>query len=241
MLTPHELKLWILREVAAAASRPVHKFNLIGRAATGGPLDWHFGRTIEPEERALAVRAFEELRAADLIRPTYTYLADPENWVIITEEGNRALEGGGLDDLDEALISISAYLVEVRRGAWTALGSPQPDSFRQAAHSARELIDQVLKEGAPDGTVLADADFNRHASGPEVTRRDRLKFLMRKFQGEVSDSDVGIADRTIDLLLEINNKLAALAHARSSPKRGDVEGCVRLAESALRRILTKQR
>jgi hypothetical protein len=241
MLTLHELKLWILREVAAAASRPVDKFNLIGRAGMGGPFDWQFGRTIEPEERALAVRAFDELRVTDLIRPTYADLADPENWVIITQEGKRALEKGGLDDLDEALMSISAHLLQVRRGAWTAIASSQPDSFRQAAHSARELIDQVLKEAAPDDLVLADAEFKRHASEPEVTRKDRLKFLMRRFQGEVSESDVGIADKTIDLVLEINKKLVALAHSRSSPQRGDVEDCVRLAESALRRILTKRR
>ncbi len=113
--------------------------------------------------------------------------------------------------------------------------------MRQAAHSARELIDQVLKEGAPDDLVLADAEFKRHAGGPDVTRKDRLKFLMRKFQGEVSESDVRIADKTIDLVLEINKKLVALAHSRSSPQRGDVEDCIRLAESALRRTLTKQR
>jgi hypothetical protein len=31
VLTQHELKLWVLREVAAT-SQPVHKFNLIGRS-----------------------------------------------------------------------------------------------------------------------------------------------------------------------------------------------------------------
>jgi len=46
----------------AATSQPVHKFNLIGRDGMGGgPLEWQFGRAISPEERALAVRAFEEL------------------------------------------------------------------------------------------------------------------------------------------------------------------------------------
>jgi hypothetical protein len=38
VLTLHELKLWVLREVAAT-SQPVHKFNLIGRNGMGGPLE----------------------------------------------------------------------------------------------------------------------------------------------------------------------------------------------------------
>jgi hypothetical protein len=104
----HELKLWVLREVAAT-SRPVHKFNLIGRNGIGGPLEWQFGQAVTPEERMLAVRAFDELRAADLIRPTYADLVDPENWVIITEKGKQALGKGGLDELDEALMCKSRY------------------------------------------------------------------------------------------------------------------------------------
>ena len=65
-LSMNELKLWVLAEIAAS-SNPVHKFNLIGRNGIGGPLDWRFGSVIGPEERALAVRAFDELKAADLI------------------------------------------------------------------------------------------------------------------------------------------------------------------------------
>lgn len=238
MLTLHELKLWLLREVAAT-SQPVHKFNLIGRSGMGGPLEWQFGRAITPEERVLAVRAFDELRAADLIRPTYADLSEPENWVTITDRGKQALDKGAIDELDEILMSISPHLLELRRGAWSALASSQPDSFRQAAHSARELIDQVLKEGAPDVTVMADPEFVGHNRKAEVTRKDRLKFLMRSFRGDVSESDLGIADKTIELVLEIDRKLIALAHARSSPQRGDVEDCIRLAESALRRVLVK--
>jgi hypothetical protein len=236
VLTLHEFKLWVLREVAAT-SQAVHKFNLIGRNGMGGPLEWQFGRAVSPEERALAVRAFDELRAGDLIRPTYSDLLDPENWVIITDKGKQALEKGGLDELDEALMRISSHFLEIRRGAWSALASTLPDSLRQAAHSARELIDQVLKEGAPNDAVVGDPEFRRHNSKPDVTRKDRLKFLMRTFRGEVSESDLSIADKTIELVLEIDKKLIALAHARSSPQRSDVEDCVRLAESALRRVL----
>jgi len=51
---------------------------------------------------------------------------------------------------------------------------------------------------------MADPGFKGHDRKPEVTRKDRLKFLMREFRGEVSESEVGIADRTIELVLEID-------------------------------------
>jgi hypothetical protein len=223
----------------AARSSPVQKFNLIGRSGIGGGLESQFGRSVTLEDRALAVRAFDELKAADLIRPTYADNFDPENWVTITEAGRRALERGGLDNLDEALISITPHLVDVRRGAWAALGLPHPDSFRQAAHSGRELIDQVLKEGAPDAAVMSDPEFKGHDRESKVTRKDRLKFLMRRFQGEASESDIGIADQAIKLVLKIDNKLMALAHARSSPPRRDVEDCLYMAERTLRRVLVR--
>lgn len=236
-LSMNDLKLWVLGEVGAS-SHPVHKFNLIGRNGIGGPLEWRFGNAVGPEERALAVRAFDELKAADLIRPTYTDIVEPENWVTITNAGMRSLKTGSLDALDDVLLSISLHLLEVRRGAWNALAAAHPDSLRQAAHSGRELIDQVLKEGAPDDAVKSDPKFTgRDHKRPAVTRRDRLKFLTRKFRVEISESDLAIVDKTIDLVLQIDNKLAALAHARSVPERSDVEDCIRMAESALRRIL----
>src|SRR5713226_3135929 len=148
-LTIADLKFWILGELANS-SQPVHKFNLIGRTGMNGPLEWRYGTPLGPEERGLAVRAFDELRSADLIRPTYADTVDPENWVTITDAGRQSLAKGALDDLDEALLRISPHLLEVRRGAWSAVASAQPDSLRQAAHSGRELLDQALKEGAPD-------------------------------------------------------------------------------------------
>jgi len=217
--TLHEMKLLVLRAVAST-SQAVHKFNLIGREGMPGLVEGYM-RSLTPDERTLAVRAFDQLEADDLIRPTYADLTEPENWVKITDKGRQALESGLLDQLDHALCSISPHLLELRRGAWSALASSQPDSFRQAAHSAREMIDQTLREGAPGN----------------ATRKDRLKFLMKRFRGDVSESDLSIADSTIDLVLAIDNKLIAMSHARSSSDPSEVQRCVRAAEDALRYVL----
>jgi len=236
-VTLHEIKLMILGEIAST-SQPVHKFNLLGRPDLhAGMLSWKLKRTVTDDERALGAKAFDELRSSDLIRPTYRDVIDPENWVQITEAGRRAFDEGLLDDLDRALCSISAQLVEIRRGAWAALEAHRPDSLRQAAHSGRELIDQTLKEGAPDDEVRGHKDCWRFLKEDQVTRRARLYFLMRKHRGEIAESDLAISERAIDLALQIDQKLTAIAHGRSVPERRDVEEALSLAESALKRVL----
>src|SRR5437868_5441414 len=134
-------------------------------------------------------------RSAGFIEPTYSDIVAPEDWVVITDSGRDALKRGALDDLDDVLQRINPYLVQVRRGAWAALGAAHPDSLRQAAHSARELIDQVLKEGAPDEEIRRETGFRPDpGSLSGITRRMRLKLLMRKYRGEVSESDVKVVE-----------------------------------------------
>jgi hypothetical protein len=74
------------------AGQPRHKINLIGREFQQGELELAREATFTSEERALAYHAFEELRRDDLLRPTYNDLADPENWVVITDAGRADLQ-----------------------------------------------------------------------------------------------------------------------------------------------------
>lgn len=220
----------------------LNKINLLGRAFERGRgiLERNLGVTFEPHERAQADRAFEELKIDGLIRPTYRDLVAPEDWVEISEAGREALSRGTLDELDRALREINPRLVEIRAGAWAAIRSAQPDAIRQAAHSGRELIDQTLKEGPPDNEVRADPSFVPDASSKSgITRRHRLKVLMRKCRGEVSDSDLAIAERAIDLMLALDDRLISAAHSRLAASRQDVRDALEGAEIALRRILVR--
>jgi hypothetical protein len=237
-LTIQEFKIEILKLFIPAPTFGLLKFNLLGKPPILGSLEQTLHVTLDDEQRALAAKAFDELRADGLIRATYTDLNQPENWCKITDAGRSALLRGNLDDLDAALSTISPHLVEVRRGAWAALKSSQPDSLRQAAHSGRELIDQTLKEGVTDAEVKAGPDFSADSSSKSgVTRRMRLKLLMRKRQGSVSNSDLAIVETSCDLVEAIDNKLKAQSHARSAPTRDDVSDALNAAEIALRRIL----
>lgn len=83
------------REILTAlekAGQHRHKINLIGREFQQGELELIRGASFAPEERALAYRAFEELKRDDLLRPTYNDLVDPENWVVITDAGRAYLQ-----------------------------------------------------------------------------------------------------------------------------------------------------
>jgi len=235
-LTIQDLKLKILE--LFAASRHGHKFNLLGRASQSGGLEASLGVKFDKDQRALAARAFEELKKDGLIRSTMADLIDPENWCEITDSGRQALEKGVLDELDEALSKINLHLIEIRRGAWAAVASNQPDSLRQAAHSGRELIDQVLKEGAPDSEIKAQPDFTPDPSSKSgITRRMRFKFLMQKYKGAASDSDMVIVEKSCDLVAAIDDKLKAHAHSRGAPSLDDVKDALTTAESGLRRLL----
>ena len=234
----HGLKITILEALDAASPRALNKLNLIGRPQQRGDLESRLGKEFDAQERSLAVKAFDELKSAGFIVPTFSDIAAPEDWVVMTDAGRAALKRNALDDLDEALRRINPYLLEIRRGAWTALDATHPDSLRQAAHSARELIDQVLKEGVSDEEIRSEPGFQadpRSSSG--ITRRMRMKRLMRKCRGGVSDSDLKVAEESVDFVLAIDDKLKAAAHSRLAPINAEVRGSLEIAEKMLRRLL----
>lgn len=215
-----------------------HKINLIGRPYQRGPLEAHLDTTFDGDARQLADRAFEELKAKSFIRPTYGDLVNPELWVEITATGRDALERGALDTLDDALIKIKPHLADVRAGAWEAVHSGRADSLRQAAHSGRELIDQVLKEGAPDDQIKAQKDFVANSSSSSgVTRKHRLKFLMKKYKGAESVSALTVADAAYDLVIAVDDRLKAASHSRKVPLKQEVVDALCTAEVALRALL----
>jgi hypothetical protein len=238
-LNIRSLKFAILRCLSSGRGAK-HKFNLIGKGHSIGPLESAFGIQFDPTQRHLAVVAFNELQEAGLIRPTYTDLVNPEEWVEITDAGRDALSRQQLDELDGALNSIAPGLVELRDGAWSAIASGRPDALRQAAHSGRELIDQVLKAGAPDQIVKGQAWYHpAKDSRSGVTRRHRLRYLMETRRGVLSKSDLEVAERACDLLIATDDRLQAIAHGRESVDRVDVRDAFVLAEIALRRILVQ--
>src|SRR3989344_6825525 len=100
--------------------------------------------------------------------------------------GENPSEAEAVNKIDTALQKIGPQLLEMRKGMHAALEKDTADAGRQAAHSARELIDQVLKEGAPKDLK---------------TRRERASYLMEKYRGgKTSESEVEIVDASWKLI-----------------------------------------
>lgn len=189
-------------------------------------------------QRHLADQAFEQLKTAGQIRPTYTDLIDPVSWVEITDAGRDAFARECLDDLDTALYRVGTHLIEVREGAWSALASGNPDSLRQASHSARELIDQTLKQGAPDAMIRQMPTFTPDPTSTSgITRKHRLKYLMASYRGRVSESDLHLFEKAYELLEVTSTRLTAASHTRNALDTQNVRETLTLAETMLRYVL----
>lgn len=223
MPTLQDLKRAILTSLApyAAGTRPhAHKSNLIGREYQPGSIEHPLSVTFSPEDRALANGAFEELKRDGYIRSTMRDLADPENWVEITRQGEEYLRRDLKDDIDERLEAIAPHLVESRRGMWDAVGRTSPDAPRQAATSARELLSQLLNEGAP-------AELK--------TRKQRFKYLMlaRTNGPAASDTDLNILEANAEVVEAEHRALHKNVHLRGSPTHKDVRASVEATERIL--------
>lgn len=240
-----KIELEILRIIDRRSPQAVERSNLLGNATRQGELELTLARGLTESERDKAYRAFDRMRESGWLRPTRTDLVIPDDWVVITEAGRKALEMGALDELDAALEKLDPHLIEVRRGIWSALDSGQPHSLAQAAHSARELVDQVLKAGAPDEKVRTTPYFQPDASSSSgITRRMRLKFLMREYRNEMTENDLAVAEAAADLVVAVDKKLMAEAHSRTENEYEKVKSAIVAAETTLRTVLvpaTQQR
>lgn len=223
MPTLQELKRAILTSLApgVARTRPqAHKFNVIGREYQPGSLEHALNVSFSPDDRALAGAAFEELKRDGYIRSTLRDLTDPESWVEITSEGEEYLRRDLKDDIDDRLEVIAPHLVELRRGMWDAVRRTSPDAPRQAATSARELLAQLLNEGAP-------AELK--------TRRQRFKHLMlaRSNGPTKSDTDLKILEANAAVVEAEHQALHKSVHLRGSPTQKDVRASVEATERIL--------
>jgi Predicted pPIWI-associating nuclease len=219
MLADKTLKTAILT-VLEEGGRSAHKMTIIGRPHQSGGLEHKLRVKFTPQDRALASDAFEQLKRDGYIQPTYSDMADPENWVVITDLGRQHLKSGLRDAIDSRLAEIGEHLVEMRAGMWNAAGRDTPDAPRQAAHSARELIDQTLRMGAT----------------PECeTRSQRIKFFLQRL-GRVSKSELDVIDLTVRLIEAEHKKAIGAAHLPGTLTRRDATLIAENAEQILRRL-----
>lgn len=235
--TDYDMMMALLR-VYGRADRSLHIGNVIGRPYQEGDLEreMHEYGSFQIEERAQAMRCASELLEAGLLVPTYRDLSAPDQWIVITDAGRAALAHGAIDALDAALFALSPQFVDMRRGALRAANSTLPDTLRQAAHSGRELVSQVLKLVSSDEEVKKQHWYN--PSKPDlVSRRDRYKTAILKRGRGWSESDLQIALKAGDLMEAQHVKLSATAHTREPIDRNGVLDALTTVDMVLRMLL----
>ncbi|MCM2452060.1 hypothetical protein [Agrobacterium vitis] len=218
------------------AGRSAHIENIIGNGFQPSLLENELNLSFGLEERAQAWRCAEELVDAGLLLKTYLDMVAPDKWLIITDAGKDALERGVLDDIDAALVKLSPSFVEMRRGAWRAANSRMPDTPRQAAHSGRELVNQVLQALASNADVLAQPGYQPRPDG-KITRRDRYKLVVTKRSRGKSNNDVDLIEKGANFMEAQQKKLDASAHAHEPIERQAVYDALTTVDIILRLML----
>jgi hypothetical protein len=214
-------------ELLCQRQQSANKFNLIGNEHSLGDIESKLGLVFNESQRVLADAAFEALRANGYIRPNYNSLHDPANWLVVSETGRQFLNRGLRDQIDLALARIGEHLVELRAGMHDAANRTSPDAPRHAVNAARELIDQILKEGALPACK---------------TRKQRIEHLLTRDKSSTiaSGSDIKIIEACCKLIEAEHNKTMGKAHARAIVNVDEARLIVEAAERTLRLLFAKK-
>jgi hypothetical protein len=99
--------------------------------------------------------------------------------------------------LDGELAEIAPDCEARWTGALFALHPDNPDAARHFCTSARELLSGILTRFAPDDDVLADDPDCPKTDEGDVSRRARVRFILRS-RGICDDAFEGFVDKDID-------------------------------------------
>ena len=143
------------------------------------------------------------VRSTVAVEQTDTEELAPQ-WVQHIAWEDRAIE------LSDVFRSLGPHYVAMWQGSWAVLDSDSPDRVRQAAHSGRELLMQILTYLAPDSAFDA-TETEKNGHNGRITRRMRV----RKILGGKSESAVSWAHAVAKALEETYGRLVSVSHDRS--------------------------
>ncbi len=230
--TKYELSMAVLKIYARDKNKTFNKFTVIGGIADyPGDIEGLLQTSFTEEERSLAGEVVNDLQSRRLITPPYKDSMAPGDWLKITKLGERALETGALDELDELLLGLKSNvdLLKLRYGAYDAMVSQHTDWERHASTSCRELITSVLHTISPDKEVKEDPLFVEDLEAKNgITRSERIRHYLR-LQANNSKNDLHVVQEACDLMEANYKKLSAGTHADI----GEVKNIVRLTEDSL--------
>lgn len=134
-------------------------------------------------------------------------------------------------DIEDLLAQFAPRLAPKWRGAWETLNGEGGDRYCQAAHSAREVLTQLLHIGAPDEAFSAEE--TREAPGKKPTRKMRFRRMME------SKKAAGWAESAAFLIDDTYDRLSGVAHSHEETiERPLTLALLEATQSLLRYVLT---
>jgi DNA-binding MarR family transcriptional regulator len=156
-------------------------------------------------------------------RTTSAYVGSVKATIVVDEadveevalpEASRVPWRDRAAQLDDVFRALGPNHIAMWHGSWAVLDSHSPDRIRQAAHSGRELLMQVLAELAPD-SVFGVAEIEKYGHQGTVTRKMRVKKILIG----ASESAVSWVDAVAKALEETYRRLVAASHDRGTYPR----------------------
>jgi hypothetical protein len=120
------------------------------------------------------------------------------------------------EEISAELKDIQPRLAEKFDGAWKTLNEKtNPDRFRQAAHSMREVLSESVQILAPDEDV-AKAGWFKKSGEKKPTQRQRVKFAIigNRKEETIAEEDIDTITRLMDDARNRYKELNKIAHAR---------------------------
>ncbi|HWQ68840.1 MAG TPA: hypothetical protein VN494_02595, partial [Patescibacteria group bacterium] len=94
------------------------------------------------------------------------------------------------------------------------LGGPPRRSYRGTAHELREVLRETLDYLAPDGDVMAEANFKFEARVTRPTQRQKALYILRKRR--LSREAMRAPELAISLVDELGAAITRTAYTRGS-------------------------
>lgn len=136
------------------------------------------------------------------------------------------------------LNSVDPILEERRTAAWETFHGEGSERLRQAAHTMREVLRQLLDNLAAEDKVVKAKWYIRPAKAPYITRRMRVRYaIVGPENNAMSQSTLDLIESLADSVDVVYGKLSSEAHALNYLEEIEVEAVLGACESMMLLIL----
>jgi hypothetical protein len=143
-------------------------------------------------------------------------MIDVEPIVGVINELKQPTAQDRLSELSPKLSEIGVDLSTKLNGAWETLDDPSKDDrVSQSAHSARDLISDILIRLAADEKVKEMSWFKPETPNGRPTQRQRAKYAILGENNALTDLDLQPIHHLSDSIRESYESLTELAHLRN--------------------------